>query len=77
MKLSAWDGAKIGIALTIIGVGAFVGYKIVKGIGGIVSNIGTGKNVTGAAEATWSIRPKIIFKGIDNDELEILGGLVR
>lgn len=74
MTLSAWDGAKIGIAVTIIGLGAYVGYKVVKGIGGVVSNLGTGKNVTGAAEAAWNIRPKVIFKGTDN---AIIGGLFQ
>ena len=75
MEISAWDGAKIGLAVTAVGVVAFVGYKVYKGIGGMVSNIGTGKNVTGAASTVWSARPKVIFKGIDADLDIIIGGL--
>jgi len=71
MEISAWDGAKIGIAVTAVGVVAFVGYKVYKGIGGVVSNIGTGKNVTNTGNAIWNARPKVIFKGTDC----IIGGI--
>ena len=76
MEITAWDGAKIGMGIAAVGVVAFVGYKIYKGIGSVVSNIGTGKNVTVAVQTVWSARPKLIFKGIDGD-IGNLGGCLE
>ena len=68
---------KLGVGVVAVVAVSYVGYKVYKGIGGVVSNIGTGKNVTGAAQTVWQARPKVIFKGIDNsdNELDIIGGL--
>ena len=75
MDMDTMGKVKLGVGVVAVVAVSYVGYKVYKAVTGMVSNIGTGKNVTGAASTVWSARPKVIFKGIDNDELEILGGL--
>jgi len=60
------------VAITAVAVIGYVGYRMIQ----TVSKIGTGENVKAAGGAVWDMRPKVIFKGLDNDEIGMLGGLV-
>lgn len=59
-------------------VGAYVGYKVYKAVTGAIHAIEAPFQASSnAAQTVWNARPKIIFKGIDDDEIEVLGGLIK
>ena len=64
-------GVKIGVGVTVLGVGIYAGYRIYKLIEPVLKAAGAAQK---AAGQVWESRPKIIFKGMD--EIEGLRGLI-
>lgn len=65
----------VSVAVGGVAIVGYIAYRIVN----VVSKIGTGENVKAVASSAWGMRPKVIFKGLNEpiiDEIEGLGGII-